>query len=718
MNRRDFNLSDVQCLHKAHSNLRIGTLALQDREHVDFHASRIRADRIFGHATEYPQYAFVDAPHWTIRTPGIEEFSEHPSWVTLDSVSTVAYTGDFFDMNQTPPISTYLPHPVLTKTFDNVPDTNQALLHLEISDMAKLNQLPNTIDHLALSNFHWGRETTHPDDAFGVYASGNLSFATFPHASDEVHGTVRFGDQDSPYIAYEALQQITEIDDKLKARLGILDDHILLYKQLIQEHAHNYLKADAALTDLESLEDAIQNLRLGTLRSNNLDTLELTDNTTLRVRENLNIPTLAIRRVGGRRENDDGQQYVPLVIDMYGNLSNLPVDYFKPAESIGLDDLKEGRLDGWRLGTIKVYKDQNADADVESGNGVFVPGYPQFLYESTQALDRVNNIPSTVRMTDYGQFGNRIRIYYEDPAIPPIHMYDMYTEKYITSNLLRRDRNLKEINDLLRNAHTGHIIDPLGEDPDLLSKIESELAAHLPSDELHQHLYVVRDELEEVSRRARDSITDYANNSALKSSFLQRIYDELELQPVAIQGIHSPHHMSYPLLDVSELRNDTRFEKYGVTLFKSLSNRDLQQQMRDTLGLGSSVYDDNRSFEGVELATEVIKLRKRLKIFSNSLLQLNMSKHILLKCTSSTVNEWVRTSANIAQEGFVTFTSEDELVEPHNEKAITPTKCQRISDQLREKFIQLNRMFATAKYQGGHPATHFLNREQLRLFEL
>jgi hypothetical protein len=345
---------------------------------------------------------------------------------------------------------------------------------------------------------------------------------------------------------------------------------------------------------------------------------------------------------------------------------------------------------------------------VESGNGVFVPGYPHFLYESTQALDRVNNIPSTIRMTDYGQFGNRIRIYYEDPAIPPIHMYDMYTQKYITSNLLRRDRNLNEIGDLLRNAHTGHIIDPLGEDPNLLSKIESELAAHLPSDELQQHMSVVRDELEEVSRRARDSITDYANNSALKSSFLQRIYDELELQPVAIQGIHSPHHMSYPLLNVSELTNDTR----------SLSNRDLQQQMRDTLGLGSSVYDDNRSFDGVELVTEVIKLRKHLKLFSNSLLQLNMSKHILLKCTSSTVNEWVRTSANITQEGFVTFTSEDELVEPHNEKAITPTKCQRISDQLREKFIQLNRIFATAKYQGGHPATHFLNREQLRLFEL
>lgn len=564
------NLNDIQNRAEALEFLNVQNMGFQNKEDVFIEGGNVHCDTLrlpklnSGLCYVRGQTANLSTTSdWFNKAPN--EISVHlfsnenldiKSFVRKQNLHPIAFTGDIVDLdisNYYYPLSMYFEKTlydknystkILDNNFNNIKSPSLARRNLSIADIARFDRLddyrdPLFVKNLSIPKFDSNGVLVH--DAvkgdFGLLSSNFLSIASY-----STTGLVHFSEMSLP-SGDQITERFAQLSNALKTKLGVFQPVIDDMIRIVHTSNHHFLSSHNRLEDVDS--NLIKTrLGLGSLHTFDSNAMDMrATNTDLVVSSKLKIPKLGIKRFDGIRENNEGTALYQTVADETNSISNIAYEFFSVATPIR-SNYTPMSINDPMMGKTYVYTQHDIDATPEhiyyQQSNYFGMSYRLFTKDAKEALFYVNNITRIMLMSDYYRENNITVVNFETLSnqydlaglSPKVNfykesMFDIFTENYLTSNMLRSKNNLNEIQQLLNGELNNNL-------SDFYKGFERIVQKQPPTWTTSSDYHIIDNLLSTLQEQQMQmfAFRDYSD-PAKRQAYLENLYDVLELNKIA-----------------------------------------------------------------------------------------------------------------------------------------------------------------------------------------
>lgn len=538
-------------------------------------------------------------------------------FVRMNQLNRFSFSGDIRDLD----FSTHLRYPlskflketgrkrfadqVLYRTLGNLTDPQSARVNLSVSDICKCNQFPSTHDALMINNLHIphcdmdGLLNYFPNDgSFEAVSRGGLPTASFTR-----DGVLRFSDAnvahpDDIYYKSEILS------NALFTKMQYFEPTLVLMREAVTNNKDLLFSKFEEFADVDSVA-LKERIELGTLHSVDSNNINIsgTGSTIVKIGE-FTVPNLALKRHGGTRNNTESTALYQVVTDKNARLSNIPYDFFSLATPIDSNiALLEPSIDS-NMGIVYVYESHEMKSNpthiYQTHSNNFAMSYRLFLKDAQSALDYVQGITNTVKMEDYSRENNIRMVNFDSFSNTYSNqlsglsenvaktndtlsqgLFSELTSNYLTSNMLRPDMNMGEIQLLFSNQLNNNLVDF----DQRFAKIVEKDTDNLISQSDYEIIGSVLRVLSNQQRERLSGTRDYLHDSDKRARYLEDLYQNLELSRIAWSNSFSNLHQKPS--GVSQFMNDQGYLNMFDPFHEYKNKHFKQMEACRNIGIGS-----------------------------------------------------------------------------------------------------------------------------------
>jgi hypothetical protein len=348
-----------------------------------------------------------------------------------------------------------------------------------------------------------------------------------------------------------------------------------------------------------------ERMNLGTLHSVDSNNINIagTGSTIVKIGD-LTVPNLALQRYGGHRKNTDSTALYQVVTDTSDRLSNIPYDFFRLATPVDSNiALLEPSIDS-NMGIVYVYENHEIKSNMghiyQTHSNQFAMSYRLFLKDARDSLEYVQGITNTVKMEDYSRANNIQMVNFDSFSNTYSNqlsgltenvakrndtlsqgLFSELTSNYLTSNMLRPDMNMGEIQLLFSNQFNTNLVDF----DQRFAKLVEKDTDNLISESDYEIIGSVLRVLSNQQRERLSDTRDYLHDSGKRARYLEAIYQNLELDRIAWSNNFSNLHQKPS--GVSQFTNDQGYMNM-FDPFDEYKNHQLKQiEACRNIGIGS-----------------------------------------------------------------------------------------------------------------------------------
>lgn len=623
------NLNDIQNRAEALEFLNVQSMGFQNEEDVFIEGGNVQCD-FLSLPKLNPGLCYVRGQTANLNTTSDwfnkaqNEISVHlfsnenvdvKSFVRKQNLHPIAFTGDIIDLdisNHYYPLSVYFVsgpgevrdtryhEKILDSNFNNIKSPSLARNNLSIADIARFDRLEDYRDPLFVKNLSVPKFDSNGVlvyDAikgdFGLI-SNFLSVATY-----STTGLVHFSDMDLP-SGHQITERFAQLSNALKSKLDVFQPVIDDMIQMIHTSNHHFLSSHNRLEDVDS--NLIKTrLGLGSLHTFDSNAMDMrATNTDLVVSSKLKIPKLGIKRFDGIRENTEGTALYQMAADETDHFSNIPYDFFSVATPISSNYTPMPTNDPM-MGKTYVYTKHEIDGTPEhiyhQQSNHFGMSYRLFMKDAKDALFYTDNIIRIMSMSDYYRENNLTVVNFETLSnqyglaglSPEVNfyaegMFDVFTENYLTSNMLRSKNNLNEIQQLLNGELNNNLSD--------FYKGFDRIVQKQPATWTTSSDYLLIDNL--LSTLQEQQIQMFAfrdySDPAKRQAYLENLYDVLELNKIAWSSDFEDLYQKPT--SVCQFANDLQYIDSFDSFHQIRNDTEAQIQTCRNIGIGTLARHD------------------------------------------------------------------------------------------------------------------------------
>lgn len=550
----------------------------------------------------------------------VEDFlvPETNTFLRRNQLHPFSFSGDIRDLD----FSTYEDYPlseffkstgrrdyeskVLWKTLENLTDVVSARSNLRIPDICRCNQLPNKFDALYLNNLYLPNFDS--DGLVNNFSDGTFDVVTInelPLASAFEEGVVNFTDMDiasKNNIYSKFISLSNSLDDKMK----FFEPTLIRMSNAIRiEESNLFSRFNFSEVDSNAFKDR---LGLGSLHYMNSNDIDIAGrNIDIINLGEFHVPHLALQRNGGNRNNTDSTFLYQVVTDQNDRISNIPYDFFNLATPIDSNIALLSPIDDTNMGQVYVYETHKMSTaqreTYQTYSNQFAMSYRLFLKDAQDAISYTEGITNSVRMDDYLR-ENNIRVVnfetfsntYNLNGLTPnlaeknanlsTGLFSELTSNYLTSNMLRPEMNLGEIQLMFSNQLNNNLIDFMNRFESIVAKDTEQVVSSEDYDLIRNQLYI----LSNNQKIAICDNRDYLNNPNKRQQYLENIYETLELSRIAWSNDFN--YLDHKPTDVSQYTNDAGYMNAFDPFSQYRNNYSTQSRAHANIGIGTLAIQD------------------------------------------------------------------------------------------------------------------------------
>ena len=630
------NLTDVCDIDAVLQLFKVADMSFQNFDEVSIQGGIVQYDDLLLPSLEEGLCAVVSGTHkvhtisdWFMKpqcTVSIDEFSpvsyETDLFVRMNQLNPFSFSGDIRDLD----FSTHVQYPlsrflkdtgrnrfadqILYKSLDNLTDPQSARVNLNVSDICKCNQLPATHDALMINNLHIphfemdGLLNYFPKEgSFEPVNMGGLPTASFVR-----DGMLRFLDANvvhPDHIRYN----FESLSNTLFGKMQYFEPTLILMREAVTNNKDLLFSKFQEFADVDSIA-LKERIELGTLHavdSNNIN-IAGTGTTIVKIGA-FTVPNLALQRYGGDRKNIESTALYQVVTDKNDRLSNIPYDFFSLATPVDSNiALLEPSIDS-NMGIVYVYENHAIKSNLthiyQTRSNNFAMSYRLFLKDAQDSLEYVQGITSTVKMADYSRENNIKMINFDSFSNTYSNqlsglsenvskrneslsqgLFSELTSNYLTSNMLRPDMNMGEIQLLFSNQFNNNLVD--------FDQRFAKIVEKDPDNLISQSDYeIIESVLRVLSNQQRERLSDkrdYLHDSDKRGRYLEAIYQNLELERIAWSNNFSNLHQKPS--GVSQFTNDQGYLNRFDPFHEYKNNQLKQIEASRNIGIGSIAFQN------------------------------------------------------------------------------------------------------------------------------
>ena len=757
------NLEDLCDIDQALQLFSVNDMSSQDFEKVSIQGGTVRFDELKipslekglcvvdsnSHKLQTIQDWFVKSQHELPINDFKRSSYDDQLFVRWKDLHPFSFSGDIRDLDfstyEKYTLSSFLrdtnrnryAHHVLSTNLDNLTDSNIALINLNVPDICRCNHLPTIHSSLFINNLHI--PDYHINGLLNYYENnGSFEAVNFPKlliTSLAYDGIAKFTDMDIAHPR-DIIDKFDRLSNAVSTKMEffdpilinmckhIVDSNNLFFSSNIESFVNmdsNYLKARMSLGSFNSMDS--NDIYLNGTSMNIINTGAFT------------IPNLALMRYGGNRNNTDSTALFQVATFASNHVSNLPYDFFNIATPIDSNiPLLDASIDS-NMGIVYVYENHEIKTDpthiYQTLSNNFAPSYRLFLKDAQNALARVQEITNTVNMQNHTRENNIRMVNFEtfsntysvqlsglteniaaNNDLLNQGLFSQMTSNYLTSNMLRPDMNLGEIQLLFSNQLSNNLIDF----ENRFAKIVKNDPENLISQSDYDRIRSVLIFLSEEQRSSISDPRDYYNNPDKRNRYLEAIYQNLELNPIAWSNNFS--NLYHKPSDVSQFTNDNGYISMYDPFCEYKNDYAKQIQVHHNIGIGTIVIQNNTDVDIVCDTFDACYVHA-LSTFHLSLsVEFNHTIPILLMCDSSDNGSWTHAPMFNFMEGhlpgLVKFTDNPMSIDNN-----TILDLDQMLDKQRDLEYEFEKVFQKLKSEysrKGHDIYDFINPSNMFLF--
>jgi len=584
---RTNNLHDLWCVEQSRSNLKLDTCAFQDTHNVRLVVREANVERIAlfndeNAAMFYAHDRYHKHPHWIIppmdQIP-LSKFSNDEDYVRVSELAKVAFTGNIHDvpLEYNSNVSwnlfskrfgpTTITPNVLTTNLETLEDAEAAREFLGLSEFQTLNDF-NQVRDVAINELYWNPSSplrtggiVRYDPYTGRYDLPELH--PFPIATSSTYGLCRL---DNAHVHTLRTMQgyKQELETMYLRQFDSIIERVNDYVEQVHSNNTYFASKYNHLRDFDDIQAVKDRLKVGTISQLNRERLELQTSPFV-VEGTAYIPSLALQRFGGTRDDNDRNKRMQLALGRATTEDDAFFIYHLPHNEfpIATSDTK---------GLVRVYKNEASSTldHFKTNPEEFGISYRYFLTLTTSNDALLNSFNPTLSMDDYQDVLNTRTVRYSN-----VFLFTEFTNRYVTSNMLRRENNLDEIRGLLNNQIPKSYID-----------YTANLDTVLANEEFTEvDRTFVKEYLESLSNLQQIRTVDYSD-PVVRNDYLMRLYKELEIEPIAYTSTFDS--LTIRPDRVSLFDNDVPFFDRQFPFEQIKDDEESKRRCRESLGIGTA----------------------------------------------------------------------------------------------------------------------------------
>ena len=631
------NLNDLRSTEEALQSLRVSDLGFQEATEVEIRGGNLRCESFLirgvspGLCYAVGDNRILTTSDWFNRPQNEVNVSmfwnqtELRSFVLATALSSAAFSGELVDLDiyeyslNNLSISNYLLNKVydtkymnnvLLDNFVNLDNADQARSNLGITGISTLEALSIYdgsffVNYLSLPYMDANGMIIY-DTLQGSFEAASESLST---ASFTQEGLVHFSEMLIP-SGEQICEKIYLLSNALQEKMSILEPVVNDMIHTVMESKGLFFSALYALSDANS-QDVKETLGLGSLHGFNSNYLDMTGTkSTLVLSGTMKSPALEVMNSHVRRSHSEMSALYHVLLDGNNRLSNIVYDDLNlaiPIESTHMYmqrnqnyeyiyDIQDLTYDP-HFGRTYVY---TKDSIREDSNHIyhefsnqFAMSYRLFVQNAVNALNYIDNIRDSVKMSEYFRENNVRVVNFEtfcnqyklsnlsssDLSFQEESLFTIYTSNYLTSNMLRRNNNLSEIQLLLNNQLSNNLTDFEVGLQRIVDKFPSSWIESQDYNSIRQILILLANDQTDLFR-----YRDYSDPSK-REEYLLNIYNTLELNDVAWTSDFE--NLALKPTRVSLFSNDQEYINSFDPFHQFLRKEDAQTTLHRNIGIGT-----------------------------------------------------------------------------------------------------------------------------------
>lgn len=765
------NLNDVRSIEEARQLLEVRDLGFQEPTDVDIGGGNLRChDFLIRGVSPGLCYAVGDnkiltTSDWFNRPQNevnVSMFSNQMhfrSFVPATTLGRAAFSGELIDLDiyeysrNNLTISDYLLNKlydtrykdkVLLNNFMNLDNAHAARSNLDIAGISELQALSIYdgslfVNHLSVPHLDANGMVLY-DSLEGSFRATSEGLST---ASFTQEGLVHFSEMLIP-SGEQIRETIYLLSNALQEKMSILDPVVKDMIHKIRSTKGLFFSSSNALRDANS-DNVKETLSLGSLHRFDSNYLYMSGtDSTLVVSGTMKSPALELMNSHVRRKNSEMSALYHVLLDSNNRLSNIVYDDLNVAVPIAsnhpymesnqhyeyLHDIENFTYDP-HFGRTFVY---TKDSILEDPTHIyhempnrFAMSYRLFVRDAVNALNYLDNITDSVKMSDYFRENNVRVVTFEtfsnqydlnnlsssDISFEQESLFTVYTSNYLTSNMLRRNNNLSEIQLLLNNRLSNNLTDFEAGLQRIADKFPPSWIQSQDYNTIRQILILLRNDQNDMFQ-----YRDYSDPSK-REEYLLNIYNTLELNDVAWTSDFE--NLALKPTRVSLFSNDQEYINSFDPFDQFLGKEEAQTTLHRNIGIGTIARQDANAVD-ISLCdffdATYVHAMKGLR-FDLETGEYDPQFPMLFMAEVSDYAWWVRAPIfnyfDSQRSGLVRFT--DNPLATDNNAVVSLSNLQFIKKEIDREFENVFNIIKYEYSRRGRSVFDFIDSSQMYLFE-